>query len=102
MGFGIIPYPKNEIFIKHLTQSLEIALDFHGPFTGKDLVKPFASGILPASQKIFDFILSRRSDSVLLINKLIALANVRAPMDFSFIIVDHHRLFGPNNRNDPR
>ena len=96
MGFGIIPYQKNEMLIKHLTQRLEIALDFDSPFTVKDLVKPLTSGIHNSSQKVFDFILSRRGDSVLFVDELVSFANVRAPMDFRFIIVDHHRRLSPN------
>ena len=67
---------------------MEIALDFHGPFTVKDLVKPFTSRINNPSQKVFDFILSRRGDSVLFVGELIALANVSTPMNFGFIIAD--------------
>jgi len=96
MGFGMIPYQKNERLIKHFTQRLEIALDFHCSFTAKDLVKPFTSRVNNTSQEVFDFILSRRGDSVLFIDELIPFANVRAPMDFGFIIVDHHRQLGAN------
>ena len=88
MGRCIIPYQKNEMLIKHLTQRLEVALHLHCPFARKDLVQPFTSGVNNTSQKVFDFILSRGGDSVLLINELIALANVSTPMDFSLIIVD--------------
>ena len=88
MGFGIVPYQKNEILIKHLTQRLEVALHLHCPFASKDLVQPFTSGVNNTSQKVFDFILSGRGNSVLLINELIPLANVSTPMDFGFIIVD--------------
>ena len=54
----------------------------------------------PPSQKIFDFILSRRGDSVLFVDELIAFANVRTPMDFGFIIVDHHGLLSANHWYD--
>jgi hypothetical protein len=100
MGRCVIPYQKNEILIKHFTQRLEIAFHFHCSFTGKDLVKPFTSGVNNTSQKVFNFILSRRGDSVLFIDELIALANVSTPMDFGFIIVDHHCLLGPNHWYD--
>jgi len=92
MGFGIVPYQKNEILIKHLTQRLEITFDFHCSLAVKDLVKPFTSGVNNTSQKVLDFILSRRGDSVLFVDELIALANVGTPMDFGLIIVDQYGL----------
>ena len=52
------------------------------------MVKPFTSRINNPSQKVFDFILSRRGDSVLFVGELIALANVSTPMNFGFIIAD--------------
>lgn len=100
MGSGIIPDEKNERLRPHVTPGNKITFYLHGPLVIKDLIESFAGRVNDTPEQILDSILSRREDSILLVNGLIPFPKVWAPMNLGFIIVNEHCLFWGLNRND--